>query len=178
MAHPRKNTSNYWALGPSTPKEIDAVRKKCRRLVMRRAAISAGVAAVPIPGLDIATDIRMLTRLIEDINAEFGLTPEQINRLQPKLRLVAYKIIVGMSSILVGKAVTRELVTLLLKRTGTKLLVKYSAKIVPIVGQVVSAAVGFAAFRAIGCQHIDACADIAAELVVLRAKSEDIESAT
>ncbi len=145
---------------------------------MRRAAISAGVAAVPIPGLDIATDIRMLTRLIEDINAEFGLTPEQINRLQPKLRLVAYEIIVGMSSVLVGKVVTRELVTLLLKRTGKKLLVKYSAKIVPIAGQVVSAAVGFAAFRAIGCQHIDACANIAAELVVLRAQSEDIELAT
>ena len=145
---------------------------------MRRAAISAGVAAVPIPGLDIATDIRMLTRLIEDINAEFGLTPEQINRLQPKLRLVAYEIIVGMSSVLVGKVVTRELVTLLLKRTGKKLLVKYLAKIVPIAGQVVSAAVSFAAFRAIGCQHIDACANIAAELVVLRAQSEDIELAT
>lgn len=145
---------------------------------MRRAAISAGVAAVPIPGLDIATDIRMLSRLIEDINAEFGLTPEQINRLQPKLRLVAYEIIVSMSSVLVGKVITRELVTLLLKRTGKKLLVKYSAKIVPIVGQVVSAAVGFAAFRTIGCQHIDACVDIAAELVVLRAKSESIESAT
>lgn len=170
MAHPRKNTGG-WTLVPSTTNEIDAVRRKCRRLVMRRAAISAGVAAVPIPGLDIATDIGMLTRLIDDINVAFGLTPAQINRLQPTLRLAAYEIVVGMGSVLAGKIVTRELAILLLKRTGMKFLVKYSAKIVPIAGQVVSAAIGFAAFRMIGYQHIDACAEIAAELVVLRTKT-------
>lgn len=160
-----------WILVPSTAKEIDVARNKCRRLVMRRAAISAGVAAVPIPGLDIATDIGMLTRLIDDINAEFGLTPEQIERLQPRLRLVAYEMIVGMGSVLVGKVVTRELVAGLLRRAGMKLLVKYSAKVVPLAGQVASAALGFTAFRSIGYQHIDACADIALELVALRAKS-------
>lgn len=170
MAHPRKNTGG-WTLVPSTTNEIDAVRRKCQRLVMRRAAISAGVAAVPIPGLDIATDIGMLTRLIDDINVAFGLTPAQINRLQPTLRLAAYEIVVGMGSVLAGKIVTRELAILLLKRTGMKFLVKYSAKIVPIAGQVVSAAIGFAAFRTIGYQHIDACAEIAAELVVLRTKT-------
>lgn len=170
MAHPRKNTGG-WTLVPSTTNEIDAVRRKCQRLVMRRAAISAGVAAVPIPGLDIATDIGMLTRLIDDINVAFGLTPAQINRLQPTLRLAAYEIVVGMGSVLAGKIVTRELAILLLKRTGMKFLVKYSAKIVPIAGQVVSAAIGFAAFRMIGYQHIDACAEIAAELVVLRTKT-------
>ena len=170
MPHPRKNTSD-WALVPATTDEIDAVRRKCRRLVMRRAAISAGVAAVPIPGLDIATDIGMLTSLIDDINVEFGLTPGQINRLQSTLRLAAYEIVVGMGSALAGKVVTRKLAILLLKRTGRKLLVKYSAKIVPIACQGVSAAIGFAAFRTIGYQHIDACAEIAAELVVLRAKT-------
>jgi hypothetical protein len=163
--------SGDWILVPSTAEEIDAVRKKCQTLVMRRAAISAGMAAVPIPGIDIATDIGMLASLINDINTEFGLTPVQIDRLQPRLRLLAYEMIVGMGSVMIGKVVTRELVTRLLQRAGMKIMLKYSAKIVPIAGQMVSAAIGFVAFRTIGYQHINACAEVAAELLVLRAKS-------
>lgn len=160
-----------WILVPSSTKELEAVRKKCKRLVIRRAAISAGVAAVPIPGIDIATDIGMLAILIEKINLEFGLTPAQIERLQPKMKLVAYEMIVGMGSVLVGKVITRDLVARLLKRAGAKVMVRHSAKIVPVVGQVASAAVGFTAFRTIGYQHIEACVEVAAELVSLRMKA-------
>jgi hypothetical protein len=158
-----------WTLVPTTLEEIDAVRKKCRRLVTRRAALSAGVAAVPIPGIDIATDIAMLTGLIDNINIEFGLTPAQIDLLQPKLRLLAYEMIVGIGGVLVGKVVTRELVARLLKRTGLKIIVKHSARIIPFAGQAVSAAIGFATFRTIGNQHIEACAAVAAALSMRRA---------
>jgi hypothetical protein len=138
-------------------------------LVTRRAALSAGVAAVPIPGIDIATDIAMLTGLIDNINIEFGLTPAQIDLLQPKLRLLAYEMIVGIGGVLVGKVVTRELVARLLKRTGLKIIVKHSARIIPFAGQAVSAAIGFATFRTIGNQHIEACAAVAAALSMRRA---------
>ncbi len=154
-----------WTLVPSTAKEIDAVRKKCRRIVMRRAAVSAGISVVPIPGMDIATDLGMLANLIEEINAEFGLTPTQIERLRPTLRVAVYEMLVGMGSILVGKVVTRELAARLLKRIGTKMLLKHTAKLVPLAGQVAAATIGFAAFRTIGYQHVDACATIATELL-------------
>lgn len=169
MGHVKHN--GEWILVPSSVKELEAVRKKCQRLVMRRAAISAGVAAVPIPGVDIATDIGMLAGLIEKINIEFGLTPAQIDRLQPKMKLVAYEMIVGMGSVLVGKVITRELVARLLKHAGAKVMIKYSARIVPVVGQMASAAVGFTAFRTIGYQHIEACVEVAAELVSVRMES-------
>jgi uncharacterized protein (DUF697 family) len=159
-----------WALVPGTQEDIETLRKKCRRLVLRRAAMSAGVAAVPIPGIDIVADLSLLVSLVEDINAEFGLTPAQISRLRPELRLIAYETMVGMSGVLVGKLVTRELVARLLKRTGMKAMVKYSAKIVPVAGQIVSAAVGFAAFRTIGNQHVEACAKVALELLVADVK--------
>ncbi len=154
-----------WTLVPASLQEIEMLRKKCRRMVLRRAAVSAGAAAVPIPGIDIATDLGLLVKLIEDINAEFGLTPGQISRLRPEVRLVVYQAMVGMSSMLVGKLVTREVVAQVLQRTGMRLLVKYSAKIVPVAGQAVSAAIGFAAFRTIGNQHVDACAKVAGELL-------------
>jgi hypothetical protein len=163
--------NDSWTLVPATAKEVDLIRKKCRRIVMRRAAMSVGVAAIPIPGIDAAADIGMLTRVLEDINIEFGLTPAQIDRLRPELRLIVYEMIVGMGSLAVGKVVTRQLTAQLLRHAGMKMIIKHSAKIVPVAGQVASAAIGFAAFRAAGYQHIEACAEIATEFVALRAKS-------
>lgn len=165
-----KRQQSDWTLVPSTEKDIQAVRTKCQRLVTRRAAVSAGVSAVPIPGFDLAADLGLLVNLIEQINAEFGLTPEQIERLQPKAKVLVYEIVAGMGSVLAGKLVTRELVAHLLKRAGMKAMVKYSAKIVPVAGQIASATLGFAAFRVIGYQHVDACARIARELMALHAK--------
>lgn len=165
-----KRSRDDWTLVPSTEKDIEAVRTKCRRLVTRRAAVSAGVLVVPIPGLDLATDLGLLVNLIEEINAEFGLTPEQIGRLQPKSRVLVYEVLAGMGSVLVGKLVTRELVAHLLKRAGMKAMVKYTAKIVPVAGQIASATLGFAAFRVIGYQHVDACAKVARELMALEVK--------
>lgn len=154
-----------WALVLSEPHEIEAVRQKCRRLVMRRAAVSAGAAAVPIPGLDIAIDMTLLMRVIDEINNEFGLSEAQIEHLNPKARLLVYQTIVGVGGTLVGKVVTRELVGFVLKRAGMKTAAKQGAKMVPIAGQLASAAIGFTAFRMIGFQHIDACVKVATELL-------------
>ena len=44
----KKDTN--WTLVPGSAHEIAAVRERCRQLVRRRAMLSAGVAAVPIPG--------------------------------------------------------------------------------------------------------------------------------
>ncbi|MEC5159901.1 MULTISPECIES: hypothetical protein [unclassified Janthinobacterium] len=157
-----------WTLMPGSAKDIEQVRERCRRLVRRRAAISAGVSAVPIPGVDVVSDLGLFTLLINDINQEFGLTPEQIERLQPKYKLIAYEAAIGVGGMLVGKLVTRELVLMLLKRTGIKILVKQAARLVPLAGQLVSAAIGFTVFRQIGYQHVEACATVAQELLVAR----------
>jgi uncharacterized protein (DUF697 family) len=163
-----KTKSTDWTLIPGSAKDIEQVRERCRRLVRRRAAISAGVSAVPIPGVDVVSDLGLFTLLINDINQEFGLTPEQIERLQPKYKLIAYEAAVGVGGMLVGKLVTRELVLMLLKRTGMKIFVKQAARLVPLAGQLVSAAIGFTVFRQIGYQHVEACATVAQELLVAR----------
>ncbi|SNT02749.1 protein of unknown function [Noviherbaspirillum humi] len=163
----RNRNGDAWEPLPalaSPVQDLGAIRRKCRKLVLRRAALSAGLAAVPLPGIDVAGDIALLMNLIEEINAEFGLTPQQIEQLQPEERIVAYQTMVAMGGSLVGKLVTRELVMELLQRSGFKLLMRNSARIAPLAGQVASAAIGFAAFRAIGNQHVEACAEVAEEL--------------
>lgn len=159
---------NDWTLLPSSPKEIEETRQRCRRLVRRRAAMSAGVAAVPIPGMDVAADLRLFTMLIDDVNREFGLSADQIDRLQPKFRLIAYEAAISIGGMLVGKVITKELVLTLVRRSGVKLLARQATKIVPLAGQAASAAIGFFAFRQIGYQHVDACAKVAQELLMAK----------
>lgn len=156
---------NEWTVLPSNEADIDAVRERCRRLVRRRAAVSAGVAAVPIPGIDVISDLGMFTRLIDEVNHEFGLSPAQIDRMQPKLKLIAYEAVVSLGGMLVGKVVTRELVASVLKRSAGKLAAKQAGKLVPIAGQLASATIGFFAFRQIGYQHVEACAKVARQVL-------------
>ena len=152
---------NEWTVLPSNEADIDAVRERCRRLVRRRAAVSAGVAAVPIPGVDVLSDLRLFTQLIDEVNHEFGLSPAQIERMQPKLKMIAYEAVVSLGGMLVGKVVTRELVAAVLKRSAGKIAAKQAGKLVPIAGQIASATIGFFAFRQIGYQHVEACAKVA-----------------
>jgi hypothetical protein len=69
---------------------------------------------------------------------------------------------------LVGRLVTRELLLKVFKRVGVKIASKTAAKLVPLAGSVVSAAIGFAMFRQLGYQHVEACARVARELIPAR----------
>jgi uncharacterized protein (DUF697 family) len=161
-----KTVNPGWDLVASKREDIEAVRERCRRLVRRRAVISAGVSAVPIPGVDVMSDLSLFALLVDDVNKAFGLTPAQIDRLQPRHRLIAYEAAVGIGGMLVGKLITRELVLQLFKRTGIKMLARSAARVVPIAGQMAAAVIGFTVFRQLGYQHVEACAVVARELMV------------
>jgi uncharacterized protein (DUF697 family) len=152
------------ALLPLSDDDIAHVRERCRALVRKRAAISAGISAVPIPGVDMAADLASFASMVEDINRDFGLTPAQIEALQPHMRVATYQAMAALGGTLVGKLVTKELVLKLLQKSGARLAAKSATKIVPLAGQIASAAIGFALFRQMGYQHVEACARVAQEV--------------
>ncbi|MES2742285.1 MAG: hypothetical protein V4754_15230 [Pseudomonadota bacterium] len=156
---------NSWTLMPASGEQVDAIRARCRQMVRRRAAVSAAVSALPLPGLDLISDLSLFARLIDEVNHEFGLTPEQIERLHPKLKLMAYQVAAGMGGAMVGKLASRQLLLPLLRRGGVKMAGKQATRLVPLAGQVAAAAIGFAMFRQIGYQHVDACAAVARRLL-------------
>ena len=162
---PANNFENRPGYGPMPELEIQTISKKCRGIVLRRAMLSASVAAIPFPGLDLLTDIGLLVRVMNTINLEFGLTPAQLEQLQPDKKVVAYQAIIGIGNLFVGKLVTHRLLVTLLRRSGIKVLSRQSAKIIPIAGQIISAAIGFSAFRSLGNAHIDACANVAGQIL-------------
>ena len=165
MAH---TLTTDWTLIPGNDDEIAKVRARCRQLGRKRATMAAGFSAVPLPGLDVVSDMSLFVRLVDEVNAAFGLTPQQVERLQPKYRLMAYEAAVGIGGMLVGRLVTRELLMTLFKKVGVKIATKTAAKLVPIAGSVVSAAIGYAMFRQLGYQHVEACAKVVDRLQVAR----------
>jgi len=160
------STSIDWVVVPDTPQEIAAVVKHCRRLVTRRALVAAGVAVVPIPGIDWVTDVAVLMKLIPEINRAFGLTPEQVERLAPDRRLVLYKTISAGGGMLVGRLVTREMIMKVLKLVGVRLTTQQAAKYVPIAGQAVSAALTFSSLKFVAEQHIQQCVSVSKQLML------------
>jgi uncharacterized protein (DUF697 family) len=160
------NKAAEWVLVPDTPAQIEDVARQCRRLVNRRALMAAGVAAVPVPGLDWVTDVGMLLKLIPDINRAFGLTPQQVERLSPDRRLMVYKAISAGGSLVMGKLVTRELIITMLKMVGVRLTTQQAAKYVPIAGQAVSAALTFSALKYVCEQHIKQCIEVSRKLAL------------
>ena len=144
----------------------DAIALRCRKLVTKRALMAAGVAMVPIPGLDWLTDVGILVKLLPDINRAFGLSPEQIERLAPDRKLVVYKAVSSAGGLLIGKLVTRALVIQVLKTVGVRLTTQQAAKYVPIAGQAVSAMLTFGALKFVCEQHIRQCQAVARQLVL------------
>jgi uncharacterized protein (DUF697 family) len=146
--------------------ELDAAVARCRRMVTRRALASAGVALVPAPGIDVAADVALLTELIPAINREFGLTPEQIDTLNPRMKALVYKAIVTFGAAMVGRLITRELILQALLKVGVRVTAKTAARLVPVAGQAVAAGLSFGAMRLVGESHIRDCRRVVESLGV------------
>jgi uncharacterized protein (DUF697 family) len=157
MSKDTKAQSPDWDLLPASEHSIEAAARRCRKLVSQRAMVAAGVAMVPIPGLDWLTDIGVLVKLLPEINGQFGLNPAQIERLAPNRRIVVFKAINAAGGLLVGKLVTQKAVIAALKLVGVRLTTQQAAKFVPLAGQAVSAALTYSALRYVCEQHIQQC---------------------
>lgn len=134
---------------------------RSRKLLNKRAMVAAAASAVPIPGLDWAVDAAMLSKLIPEINREFGLTPQQLDQLDPKKRDQVQKAVTLVGSVLIGKFISRDLVLKAATKIGMRLTTKQLAKYVPFAGQIVAATVGYAAIRYLGEEHMKDCIRVA-----------------
>ncbi|MGA2549039.1 MAG: hypothetical protein ABSF50_02735 [Burkholderiaceae bacterium] len=142
---------------PSSLAELDEVKRRCRSMVTRRASLSAGVAVVPVPGLDIGTDVMILMRLLPKINREFGLSPEQIAELDAETKKIVMVLASAAGSELIGRIISKELVVKVLKKFGMRIATGTVSKVIPVVGQALSASISFGAMKMLGNAHIEDC---------------------
>jgi uncharacterized protein (DUF697 family) len=146
---------------PKSLAELEKIRSSCKAMVRRRAATSGGMSLIPIPGVDIAGDVALLLQLIPAINEKFGLTPEQIEELDPRHKVLIYAMLKQVGGSMVGKAITKTLVVAALKKVGMKLSARQVLKYVPFAGQAAAVALSVTAMMYLGNSHIDACYAVA-----------------
>lgn len=144
-------------------KDIAQAAERARKLLRRRALVSAAASAIPIPGLDWAADAALLAQLYPRINQEFGLTPEQLDQLTPGKREQVQKAIAMVGSVLIGKFITRDMVLRLSKAMGLRMSTKQAARYVPLLGQLAAASIGYATLRYLGERHIQDCMRVVEE---------------
>lgn len=137
--------------------ELDRVRAECRKLVTKRSLIAAGAAVVPIPGADIVADISLLTTMLPEISKRFELDHEQVDKLESHVAQKVFVMASSMGNNLIGRTVTKRLVTALLRRVGKRVATASVAKYVPFLGSGIAAAVSFGAMKMVGKSHIDDC---------------------
>lgn len=142
---------------------LAAAVQRSRRMLHRRALVAAAASTVPVPGLDWAVDAALLSRLLPQISSEFGLSAQQLDQLDPEKREKVQKAVGLVGSVLIGKLITRELVIRATQTVGLRLTTKQLAKYVPLAGQAVSAAIGYATLRYLGEQHMQDCVRVARE---------------
>lgn len=146
---------------PQNQNELNAIRKECYSMVTKRSSLAGATSAIPVPALDVGADVGILLDLINSINHKFGLTPEQIEKLNPKVKQTAYIAISNYGGQLIGKAVTKQATMQILRKIGVRVATKNITKYIPFVGTAISVAIGFTAMKLVGNSHVDDCYKIA-----------------
>ena len=141
----------------TTIPELDHVRDEARSMVTKRALTSAGAAVVPIPGLDLVADVGILTSLLPAISERFGLSEEQVGKMEPGRAQQVLVLASSLGNNFIGRIVTKRLVVAVLRRMGVRVAAKSVARYVPLIGSAVAATVSFGAMKLAGNAHIEDC---------------------
>jgi uncharacterized protein (DUF697 family) len=145
----------------SDSSELARIRAECRTLVRQRALVSAGIAAIPVPLLDVVVDAGILLDLIPEISQRFGLTPERIEALDDGHRQTAWRTIRERGSQLIGIVVTRQLVRASFQAYAGRVVAMQIAKFIPFGGQLVAAGLGYFVMRQMAYKHVEDCYAVA-----------------
>lgn len=138
----------------------DTVARHCRRLVRRQALKAAGVSALPVAGVDLFVNGKLLASTIEQINAAHGLAPEQLAQLPAPLRDKVDDVAQEIGSYLIGRVVTQGALFTALRALGFKLGAQQAAKLAPVAGLAASAALSGWMFKRLCDRHIAHCQQV------------------
>ncbi len=147
----------------ATTREAEIARA-CRRLARGQSLKAAGVSALPIAGVDLYVNGKLLVNTITRINTAFGLAPDQVARLAPPLRNRIDTMAQQIGGFLIGRVATQAAVFAVARSLGLRLGAQQAAKLAPLVGQAASAALAGWLFQRLCERHIRQCLELRAAL--------------
>jgi hypothetical protein len=148
----------------ASQQSLAELRRQCMAMTRRRAGLSAMASFVPLPGIDLITDVAVLLALLAQINRRFGLSEAQIESLSPSRKAMAYKLTTAAGGFVATRLATSQVFLTLLRRAGPRLGIMEATRFAPIVGQAVAAGIAYLTLTRIARRHIEQCAEIAEQL--------------
>ena len=134
---------------------LEQVRADCLELVKKRAYVSAGAAVIPVPFLDVVIDVGILSQLIPEINARFGLSPEQVSVYDPETKQIHWQELRKRGLEFSGLVVARTAVKKSLNNVAAKVITKQVTKFIPLGGQLVAASLGYFVMKKVAEAHVE-----------------------
>lgn len=148
-----RKTAQHEYIDPNL--DLDKIRLECLDLVQKRAYVSAGVATVPVPFLDVVVDVGILSQLIPEINHRFGLSDERLMVFDPKNKKVRWKELAKWGFEISSLVATRTSIKSSVQGFFTKIASKQITKFIPFGGQMVSAGLGYIIMKKIATAHVE-----------------------
>ena len=147
------------AIDPSL--NLEQIRDECLEQVKKRSYVSAGVAVIPVPFLDVVIDVGMLSLLIPEINARLGLAPDQISVYDPATKKIHWNELRKRGFEFSGLVVARTAVKASLNNMAAKIITKQVTKFIPLGGSIIAASLGYIVMKKVAEAHVDECYKLA-----------------
>ncbi|XP_072281857.1 interferon-gamma-inducible GTPase 10-like isoform X2 [Pyxicephalus adspersus] len=124
---------------------LEKKRHALKKQIWKWATLSCGVAAIPIPGLSVACDVGILVAQMIEYRNAFGLDQKSLENLANKFNKDVNELKSVIKSPIVVKEINKELVTTLLTRgaTGVLMFIEYLASNIPVVGTMAAGGISF-----------------------------------
>jgi len=134
---------------------LEQIREECLELIKKRAYMSAGAAVIPVPFLDVLIDVGILSQLIPEINARFGLAPEPVSVFDPKTNQVQWDELRKRGVQFSGFVVARTAVKKSINNVAAKYITKQVTKFIPLGGQLIAASLGYFVMKKVAEAHVE-----------------------
>ena len=110
---------------------------------------------IPVPFLDVLIDVGILSQLIPEINARFGLAPEQVSVFDPKTKQVQWDELRKRGVQFSGFVVARTAVKKSINNVAAKYITKQVTKFIPLGGQLIAASLGYFVMKKVAEAHVE-----------------------
>jgi uncharacterized protein (DUF697 family) len=140
---------------------LEQIREECLELVKKRSYVSAGAAVVPVPFFDVVIDVGMLSFLIPEINARFGLAPDQISVYDPATKKIHWNELRKRGFEFSGLVVARTAVKASFNNMAAKIITKQVTKFIPLGGSIIAASLGYIVMKKVAEAHVEECYKLA-----------------
>lgn len=135
-----------------TQDDINQKEQKARELVKKKARISSLAAALPIPFLDIGTDMKLMNDITDEIEDVFGIDHADVVSTSDDFAVRAAVTATSMGSEFIAKRVTPYIFSKVIKGVKFKRF-----NIVNIISLAVGAVISYVLMKKLGDNHVDKC---------------------